>query len=948
MKKPVFNYRFTDDEGSFAAKNSDQFGPVYFPLVNDAGLLSSISPRLQGDIKLDQHSFFNIPVSIEDLHLSRASRNFWFTLAPSRKGEAATCWSVAGQSPAQRALGVGVEESDIEAGLLWHQCRRANKTVGLETRTLNFVPAPGKITSGGPFEVMMVEVKNVSKKAIKMTATSAIPLFGRSADNLRDHRHVTSLLNRVRKETYGLCLTPTMSFNERGHRLNETSYYVVGVDGEGEAPVGLFPTVDSFVGDGGDLERPAAILSQTAPFHEVLREHQGKEAIGALQFKPLTLKPGDSTEFILLLGIDPEEGSHDDLIESLNSRKKVLACLEETKENWREKASRLVFKTGDDTFNQWIRWVGIQPVLRKLFGCSFLPDFDYGRGGRGWRDLWQDCLALLLADPLEVRSDIIGNFAGVRIDGSNATVIGKRASHHIAHSADGTNHVVQFPEFKADRNNLVRTWMDHGVWPFLTTQLYLNQTGDWSLLLEKVPFFRDAQIHRGRKQDAAWLESQKGAEASNEPLQLKSADGKIYNGTVLEHILVQLLVQFFNVGEHNNIRLEDADWNDGLDMAPERGESVAFTALYAGNLDALADVLETGRERFGWTEFSVAEEILLLVDRAGKRVDYGAVSEKNRRLKDYFEVVSASLSGKQASLPVAILVSDLREKARSMKDHLNQNEWLEEKPAGWFNGYYDNKGARVEGIGPDGKTRMTLTGQVFQIMSGVASPERISKIIKAVDSYLWDRELGGLRLNTNFGSLQPDLGRAFSFAYGEKENGAVFSHMVVMYANALYQKGFVADGHRVFESLYKLAVDAEKSRIFPGLPEYFNNEGRGRYAYLTGSASWYILTMLTHVFGLRGDAGDLLIAPKLVPSQFNSSGEATVQTQFAGATLTVVYQNKAGVPNSDLVIKDVRSGDSDIPFTRRSPCEALIQREILSQKKEWNIVVELVKKGRAS
>ena len=34
------------------------------------------------------------------------------------------------------------------------------------------------------------------------------------------------------------------------------------------------------------------------------------------------------------------------------------------------------------------------------------------------------------------------------------------------------------------------------------------------------------------------------------------------------------------------------------------------------------------------------------------------------------------------------------------------------------------------------------------------------------------------------------MGRMFGFAYGEKENGAVFSHMAVMYANALYQRGF--------------------------------------------------------------------------------------------------------------------------------------------------------------
>lgn len=34
----------------------------------------------------------------------------------------------------------------------------------------------------------------------------------------------------------------------------------------------------------------------------------------------------------------------------------------------------------------------------------------------------------------------------------------------------------------------------------------------------------------------------------------------------------------------------------------------------------------------------------------------------------------------------------------------------------------------------------------------------------------------------------------FGFAYGHKENGAVFSHMDIMYANALYQRGFAFEG----------------------------------------------------------------------------------------------------------------------------------------------------------
>ena len=49
---------------------------------------------------------------------------------------------------------------------------------------------------------------------------------------------------------------------------------------------------------------------------------------------------------------------------------------------------------------------------------------------------------------------------------------------------------------------------------------------------------------------------------------------------------------YYNVGDHNIIRLEDADWNDGLDLAKENGESVAFTALYAYNLETLSEILK--------------------------------------------------------------------------------------------------------------------------------------------------------------------------------------------------------------------------------------------------------------------------------------------------------------------------------------------------------------------
>ena len=73
-----------------------------------------------------------------------------------------------------------------------------------------------------------------------------------------------------------------------------------------------------------------------------------------------------------------------------------------------------------------MHWVSFQPILRRIYGCSFLPHHDYGKGGRGWRDLWQDCLALLIMNPDGVRQMLLDNFAGVRIDGSNATIIGSK------------------------------------------------------------------------------------------------------------------------------------------------------------------------------------------------------------------------------------------------------------------------------------------------------------------------------------------------------------------------------------------------------------------------------------------------------------------------------------------------------------------------------------------
>jgi cellobiose phosphorylase len=104
----------------------------------------------------------------------------------------------------------------------------------------------------------------------------------------------------------------------------------------------------------------------------------------------------------------------------------------------------------------------------------------------------------------------------------------------------------------------------------------------------------------------------------------------------------------------------------------------------------------------------------------------------------------------------------------------------------------------------------------------------------------------------------------------------------------------VREGFKALKTLYEAASDFEKSRMYPGIPEYFNIEGRGVYTYLTGAASWYLLTMITQVFGVRGEAGELIIEPKLMPEQFSENGEARIRLFFRGRKLNICICNRDG------------------------------------------------------
>ena len=685
--------KYIDKKGTFTLDNPDLTSYMYFPLA--------ITPDLGGDIKLDQNTFLLEPVSSENLHNNKSSRNFWVYV------EGKGAWSVTGRSAMQQAQLFTDKKDDVKltAGIMWHEIERKSDEFGLSAKITSFVPS-----TDDKVELTKIVITNNTEGEVEFTPTVAIPMYARSASNIRDHRHVTSLLHRTYTIKDGVVINPTLTFDERGHNLNKVYYAALAKMTGFEKmvnPESFCPVTEEFIGDGGNFENPYYVMKNMPLPYKAGEEVDGYETVAAMQFEKVTLMPKQSRTFVVALGYGESMNDINELSKKYLSVEEFDKYLEETKEFWQKKIN-VSYSSADKEFDNWMHWVNFQPMLRRIYGCSFLPHHDYGKGGRGWRDLWQDCLALLIMEPAKVRGMLIDNFGGVRLDGTNATIIGSKQG-----------------EFIADRNNITRVWMDHGAWPYLTTELYIEQSGDIEFLTEKNAYFKDPQVCRGEQKDLEWNDAQGNKQLTN--------DGEVYEGTVLEHMLMQHLTSFYDVGEHNHIRLRGADWNDGLDMADERGESVAFTALYGGNLGNMAKLIKSYADMTGNETVELAKEMLLLLN-----VDptvYDSIDEKHEVLYSYCEQVKHSVSGEKVNVKCTELCTILNRMSQWIAEHIRNTEWIKSKDGySWFNGYYDNHGNAVDGDFESG-VRMMITAQVFTIMAGTATKEQIKDIMmkKLVD-----------------------------------------------------------------------------------------------------------------------------------------------------------------------------------------------------------------------
>jgi cellobiose phosphorylase len=815
-------------------KNNKNAG-YYFPMFNLRGFRSSITPFFGGDVKIDLHHYATEPASELELFEHTQSRNVCFEVDNN-------LYFLNGQTHLQQD-----DQIDYEVGLLYQKVLRHNHLHDISTTSF--------VLLNEDAEIHEITYTNKTKNNQNLRITTATPIYARSVDNLHDHRHVTSLLQTIDILDGAIKVKPTLSFDERGHQLNDTSYYFMASSKDMNIN-GYIPTVEDYL-NGGSFHFPKGLNNLKNNNYHI----DGYEAMGGISFDSIIVKPNESVTFYMAISIQKESIDTNQFIQTYLKASGFSKGLKEVETFFKTYLNQLKFNIDSTKTSNQLDWVSLQPLLRRYYGNSFMPHHDYGKGGRGWRDLWQDLLALIMMNDDSVYDLLFSNFQGVRIDGSNATIIGDQPG-----------------EFKADRNQIIRVWSDHGVWPLITTKLYIDETGDIEFLLKEQSYFVDQFTHYTKQTKKT---------SSNHIL--TDINNQIYMGSILEHLLIENLVGFHNIGKHGFTRLEDADWNDGLDMAHENGETIAFTHMYAENLSVLAHLMK----HLKTDSIKLLEDVEILLN-----IDCDVHA--------YFDKV-ASFKGVKKDFGITKLINNLLKLSDDKKKYLNDKAFEGHK----YQSYYDKYGKLL-----DDKDSIALTGQAMALLAHTPNQEQAKKIAEYTKAKLFDQTVGGYHLNTDYHKVLTNMGRAFGFAYNHKENGAVFSHMVMMYAYGLYEYNLVGDARQAVFQLLKQA-QKDESQMLAGIPEYFSDKGHGKYSFLTGSASWLLLLLRKQIFGLDFDLGKLTFNPKLTKEDFINHS-ASIVTNIFNKTVKITYNNPKNLEYGAYRIKEIRMNDQIIymPITK--------------------------------
>jgi len=335
----------------------------------------------------------------------------------------------------------------------------------------------------------------------------------------------------------------TMVYSHKGIRMSSDYAYTFVSSKE---KINYFDTTDeAFFGEYNYHNKPQGISNKhlsnsSSTFHG--------HFVSALEFD-LSLNKDEEFNNVLLASTCKQEEEIKSINKEYLSLKVFDNELKKQKEIHEKLNSSIYVKTPDKVFNSQNNiWLKRQVSLGKTWGRLY---------GRGFRDVFQDISGFTILDPELSRTKILDS---------------------LKYQFEDGNSIRQFlPSYRYPYN-------DGPSWIATTVLTYINETGDLSILNEKVPYLK------GGTWDNIWL---------NDSYHFEEYEFVDHNETVLDHLERAFTYYLNDKGKHGLIKWYGGDWNDSINTAglKGKGESVWLTIAVIKAIKDYSTILEILKDK---------------------------------------------------------------------------------------------------------------------------------------------------------------------------------------------------------------------------------------------------------------------------------------------------------------------------------------------------------------
>ena len=520
---------------------------------------------------------------------------------------------------------------------------------------------------------------------------------------------------------------------------------------------------------------------------ELDRENSlGKNEAIAIELK-IKLEAFERKDIVITIGADDNSLNVQDTAYKYQNVNNAINEYENTKRHWRDLLGNIKVDTPMESMNIMLNgWLLYQTLCSRMLAKT---GYYQSGGAYGFRDQLQDCIGLKYISPEILKKQII-----------------KHAMH-------------QFKEgdvehwWHEETNRGIRTrFSDDLLWlPYMVAE-YINFTGDWSILKEKVEYLEGPVLEEGvdEKYDL-YLPSQE-------------------KESIYKHC-IKAIEKSLNFGENGLPKIGSGDWNDGFSTVGNKGKGESVW--------------------LGFFQYNVLDKFSKLCEK------YGDELEEN---------IETSNSGKIRSEKYKKIMENLRK-------NLNTNAWDGRwyKRAfmddGNVLGSIQNEECRIDSIAQSWAT-ISNAGDNDKKYISMESLEKhlIDKeagIIKLLDppfeksklepgyikAYIpGTRENGG---QYTHGAIWAIIAESL-LGFGDK--ASEYFRMI----NPIEHSRTKEEAKRYKVEPYVIAAD-----IYGG-----SLAGRGGWTWYTGSSSWMYEAGIKYILGLRVEGNILKIEP-CIPNNWN-------------------------------------------------------------------------------